>query len=168
MLFHQQRNPVNIHPFVLLKNPFSIIPKQYRLFYVHYVQIICGYPDKNKRYGNNVIKTTRYSLLNIVPLYLWDVFNPKHKLANVFFLLVSILQCIPSISLTNGLPSSLPSLLTIIGAEAVHMGILEYKRRKSDKETNNRSILIWNMETDTWNQKQWKDIHVLLFPWYYV
>lgn len=48
------------------------------------------------------------------------------------------------------------------------MGILEYKRRKSDKETNNRSILIWNMETDTWDQKQWKDIHVLLFPWYYV
>lgn len=48
------------------------------------------------------------------------------------------------------------------------MGILEYKRRKSDKETNNHSILIWDRETDMWNQKQWKDIHVLLSPCYYV
>lgn len=96
----------------------------------------------------------------MIPLYLWDVFNPKHKLANIFFLIVSILQCIPSISLTNGLPSSLPSLLTIIGAEAVHMGILEYKRHKSDKETNNRKTLLWNKETETWETRLWKDIRV--------
>lgn len=107
--------------------------------------------------------TTRYNPYNIIPLYLWDVFNPKNKLANIFFLIVSILQCIPSISLTNGLPSSLPSLLTIIGAEAVHMGILEYKRKKSDKEMNSRKVLVWKEENQTWETKQWKDIAVYYY-----
>ena len=110
--------------------------------------------------------TTRYNPYNIIPLYLWDVFNPKHKLANIFFLIVSILQCIPSISLTNGLPSSLPSLLTIIGAEAVHMGILECKRKKSDKEMNNHKVLVWNEEIQTWETKQWKDIFVSISSFY--
>jgi len=113
----------------------------------------------------NAIRTTRYNLLNCIPLYLWDVFNPKYKLANIFFLLVSILQCIPSISLTNGLPSSLPSLLTIIGAEAVHMGILEHKRRKSDKEMNSRKVVCWDTNTHEWKERMWKEICVCFGNW---
>lgn len=120
----------------------------------------CGSPARNTQYGTNAIRTTRYTLWNVIPLYLWDVFNPKHKLANIFFLIVSILQCIPSISLTNGLPSSLPSLLTIIGAEAVHMGILEYKRRKSDREVNNRKVLRWNKDSNAWDTALWKTLQV--------
>lgn len=118
-------------------------------------------PHKNLHLGTNIVTTTRYNWYNLIPLYLWDVFNPKQKLANVFFLVVSILQCIPSISLTNGLPSSLPSLLTIIGAEAVHMGIIEAKRRKSDKECNSRRATIWSTEDSCWVDKQWKDVLVL-------
>lgn len=75
-------------------------------------------------------------------------------------MIVTILQCIPSVSLTNGLPSSLPSLLTIIGAEAIHMGIVEYKRRKSDKEVNNRTILKWNKDLGKWDLSLWKNIRV--------
>lgn len=121
----------------------------------------CGKTLENLQYGTNEVTTTRYNWLNVVPLYLWDVFNPKHKLANVFFLIVSILQCIPSISLTNGLPSSLPSLLTIIGAEAVHMGIVEAKRRKSDRECNRRPVMVWSRENSKWEERQWKDVLVV-------
>ena len=99
-------------------------------------------------------------MLTAIPLYLWDVFNPKTKLANVFFLIVSVLQCIPSISLTNCLPSSLPSLLTIIGAEAIHLSILESKRRKSDRETNSRRVILWSNAQNCWIEKEWGDIHV--------
>ena len=68
-----------------------------------------------------------------------------------------------TISLTNGLPSSLPSLLTIIGAEAVHMGIVEAKRRKSDKECNSRPVMVWSRENSKWEEKQWKDVLVVKF-----
>lgn len=135
-------------------------PKTVLILGFIYIEVICGCPDANTEYGTNAIRTTRYTLLNCIPLYLWDVFNPKYKLANIFFLLVSILQCIPSISLTNGLPSSLPSLLTIIGAEAVHMGILEHKRRKSDKEMNSRKVTCWDTSTNEWKERMWKEIRV--------
>lgn len=152
----------DIREFHLLscRHPHLHIPKRYYLFPLIHIKVICGNSSANTVYGTNAIRTTRYNLLNCIPLYLWDVFNPKYKLANIFFLIVSILQCIPSISLTNGLPSSLPSLLTIIGAEAVHMGILEHKRRKSDRETNSRKVICWDSNTNEWKEVMWKEIHV--------
>ena len=140
-------------------------PKTVLVLALTHFEVICGDRDANTVYGTNAIRTTRYNLLNCIPLYLWDVFNPKYKLANIFFLLVSILQCTPSISLTNGLPSSLPSLLTIIGAEAVHMGILEHKRRKSDKEMNSRKVVCWDTNTHEWKERMWKEICVCFGNW---
>lgn len=137
----------------------ACIPKQYVAFISHN-EVVCGDGSKNADYGTNRIQTTRYTPYNWLFLYLWDVFNPKFKLANIFFLIVSVLQCIPSISLTNGLPSSLPSLLTIIGAEAVHMSILEYKRRRSDRETNSRTVLTWERHCNNWKECMWKDVRV--------
>lgn len=126
-------------------------------------KVYCGESENNLQLGTNEVRTTRYNMLTAIPLYLWDVFNPKTKLANVFFLIVSILQCIPSVSLTNGLPTSLPSLITIIGAEAVHISILESKRRKSDGETNSRIVLVWNSLRNEWEEKHWSEVHVRSF-----
>ena len=40
------------------------------------------------------------------------------------------------------------------------MSILEYKRRKSDRETNSRSASVWNRERNEWRECQWRDILV--------
>jgi hypothetical protein len=58
-----------------------------------------------------VVITSKYTVWTFLPKFTFESFK---KLANAYFLLVSIMQCIPAISNTGNLPSSLPVLLFIL------------------------------------------------------
>ncbi|CAI5717583.1 unnamed protein product [Hyaloperonospora brassicae] len=74
---------------------------------------------------SNVVITSKYTTWNFLPVFLLESFR---KLANAYFLLVSVLQCIRSISNTAGVPTTLPVLVLILAVDAV-LAIIEDRRR---------------------------------------
>ena len=62
------------------------------------------------RFANNRIRTSLYTLLNFIPKGI--IFEEFSRLANSYFALVVVLQLVPDISTTGGIPYTLP-LLTI-------------------------------------------------------
>lgn len=84
-------------------------------------------------YGNNYIKTNKYSLVTFVPLNLLEQFS---KPANIYFLFIAALQCIPDASITNGLPIIFIPLSFIVLLTAIKDLAEDLKKYMSDKEEN--------------------------------
>jgi phospholipid-transporting ATPase len=90
-------------------------------------------------FKNNSIKTSKYSCLSFLPLNLMEQFS---KTANIYFLIIMILQIIPIISVTNGQPTlSLPLAFVVI-VSAIKDIIEDYKKHKSDDEENNKILMV--------------------------
>ena len=61
--------------------------------------------EQDFSFCDNFVKTSKYELWNFLPKFLMEEFNPKTKIANCYFLLISGLQCIGPISNTGGIPN---------------------------------------------------------------
>ncbi|KAJ0393680.1 hypothetical protein P43SY_010417 [Pythium insidiosum] len=88
---------------------------------------------------SNVVITSKYTAWNFFPLFMIETFR---KLANFYFLLVAVMQCIPAISNTNGMPTNLPALVFIIFVDAVLAIVEDYRRHKADDEANSTECQI--------------------------
>ena len=103
----------------------------------------------------NSITTCKYTWLTFLPLNLWYQFQ---KLANIYFLIIAVLQVIPQITVSNGVPNILLPLTFVLAISALKDLLEDLNRRKSDKEENNRIILIW--KEGTWTGIKWQDLRV--------
>ena len=68
------------------------------------------------------------------------------KASNVYFLFAAILQLIPDVSDSNGLPTYLPPLMIIVILSMIKDGLEDYKRYKSDQEENNKETKVYRSE----------------------
>lgn len=84
-------------------------------------------------YGNNSIRTSKYTLWNFFFLNLFEQFK---KPANVYFLVLSILQVIPAISISQGQPTILLPLCFVVVVAMIKDFLEDWKRTKSDREEN--------------------------------
>ncbi|TDH69717.1 hypothetical protein CCR75_008340 [Bremia lactucae] len=82
---------------------------------------------------SNVVITSKYTTWSFLPLFMLESFR---KLANAYFLLVSIMQCIRTISNTNGVPTTLPVLTFILTVDGVLAVIEDRRRHVADKKAN--------------------------------
>ena len=89
-------------------------------------------------YINNFIRSCRYTPLNFVPRQLWAQFG---KLANFYFLCVSILQMIPGLSTTGTYTTIIP-LLIFVCISMAKEGFDDLRRYRLDREENERLALI--------------------------
>ncbi len=64
---------------------------------------------------DNRIKTSKYTLYNFLPLNLLVQFS---KVANVYFLIIGIMQMIKSISVSGGFPVIFIPLSIVVGVSA--------------------------------------------------
>jgi phospholipid-transporting ATPase len=103
----------------------------------------------------NEISTCKYNALTFIPKNLWQQF---HKLANVYFVCIAVLQVIPQISVSNGIPNILLPLSLVLTVSAIKDLAEDLKRRRSDKEENNRTVK--RRRYGVWQQVKWKDIEV--------
>lgn len=122
----------------------------------------------DETFGSNKITTSKYRLSLFIPLNLYYQFT---KAANVYFLLLMVLQTIKSISLTNGVPLLGVSLLVVVGASMLKDFVEDRRRRLSDREENTRKVRSWkgsSFVTCTWEQLCVGDIILIscdeLFP----
>ncbi|CAN0532771.1 unnamed protein product, partial [Ectocarpus sp. 12 AP-2014] len=79
--------------------------------------------------------TQQYTALNFVFKNLWEQF---HRPANVYFLGISILQCIKPISITGGTPTTLAPLTAVLIATSAKDGIEDFTRHQADAQENSR------------------------------
>lgn len=98
------------------------------------------------RFGSNRIRSARYTVLNFLPLNLFEQMAPWRKPANFYFLCIAILQSINSISTTNGRPSILVPLCFVLAVTAVKDALEDYHRAKSDRAKNDAVYTVWRPE----------------------
>ncbi|XP_027044475.1 probable phospholipid-transporting ATPase IF [Pocillopora damicornis] len=88
---------------------------------------------KQKRYANNVIVTSKYTILNFVPKNLFEQFR---RIANFYFLCIGVIQLLID-SPVSPVTSILP-LVFVITVTAMKQGYEDWLRHKADREVNNR------------------------------
>uniref|UniRef100_A0A7N9IAV4 Phospholipid-transporting ATPase n=1 Tax=Macaca fascicularis TaxID=9541 RepID=A0A7N9IAV4_MACFA len=109
---------------------------------------------KKSKYANNAIKTYKYNALTFIPMNLFEQFK---RSANIYFLVLLILQAIPQIS-TLAWYTTLVPLLLVLGVTAIKDLVDDVARHKMDKEINNRTCEV--IKDGRFKVAKWKDIQV--------
>lgn len=113
-------------------------------------------PSPNpKLFISNSISTSKYNFFTFLPKNLFEQFQ---KSANVYFLIIAVLQSIPQISVTGGIPNILMPLSFVLTVSAIKDLLEDLKRKKSDKEENCRHTLRW--QNEEWTICRWLDLKV--------
>ncbi|CRH02620.1 aminophospholipid-transporting P-ATPase, putative [Plasmodium relictum] len=103
----------------------------------------------NKKHCNNSVITSKYTIFNFIFLNIYEQF---HKISNVYFFFIGILQAIPQFTATNGIPTVFFPLLIVLIANAIKDAYEDWNRHKTDKIENNRiCYVITNDETNVDN-----------------
>uniref|UniRef100_A0A8C7XR01 Phospholipid-transporting ATPase n=1 Tax=Oryzias sinensis TaxID=183150 RepID=A0A8C7XR01_9TELE len=105
-------------------------------------------------YAKNEIKTSKYNIITFLPLNLYVQFT---RLANVYFLLLLILQLIPEISSLPWFTTAVP-LVIVLSITGVKDANDDIKRHKSDRQVNNRTVEV--LVNGKLKEERWKNVQV--------
>ena len=94
---------------------------------------------KELKFKNNKITTTKYNIITFLPKALLFQFM---RLANIYFLFIAIIQCIPLISPLGPMSAVLP-LIIVLSVSLFREGYEDFQRSKLDKEQNSDIIEIY-------------------------
>ncbi|KAB1256308.1 Phospholipid-transporting ATPase IC [Camelus dromedarius] len=111
-------------------------------------------PFKKEGRQNNAIKTYKYNVFTFLPLNLLEQFK---RAANLYFLILLILQTIPQIS-TLAWYTTLVPFLVVLGVTAIKDLVDDVARHKMDKEINNRTCEV--IKDGRFKIAKWKEIQV--------
>ncbi|NXJ13106.1 AT8B3 ATPase, partial [Odontophorus gujanensis] len=107
-----------------------------------------------KKYTGNAIKTAKYNVLTFLPLNLYEQF---HRMANVYFVFVILLQTIPEISTMPWYTLLFP-LSCLLTIRALRDLIDDIGRHQSDRSINSRPCEILSGRSFCW--QKWRDVCV--------
>ena len=94
--------------------------------------------NNDERFLHNSIRTSKYTCLSFFPL---NLFHQLIKIANLYFLLISGMQMIPKITITESTPTTLPPLLFVMTVSMIKDFMEDRKRRAADEQENSRRVL---------------------------
>eukprot|EP00045_Choanoeca_perplexa_P014034 m.162837 g.162837 ORF g.162837 m.162837 type:complete len:1244 (-) comp16542_c0_seq1:139-3870(-) len=101
---------------------------------------------------DNRISTSKYTLLTFLPINLLEQFM---RAANLYFLVLLILQLIPAISSLSPITTAFP-LVFVLGVTAVKDGNDDYKRHASDSFINGRTTCV--LRDGKWTTIKWRHV----------
>ena len=78
----------------------------------------------------------------------------------MYFLLITVLQCIPSISISNGQPAMLLPLLVVIMVSMVKDAFEDYKRSLNDKRENESKLQCFDPDIKNFGETEWQKLKV--------
>ena len=122
-------------------------------------EINTAFPRSNKqrRFMNNKISTTKYTCLTFLPKNLFEQFT---KMANAYFLLLTLMELIPSISDSGGKPVLLLPLSFVVGVSMIKDIFEDRKRYVSDREENVRESAAAPRAGNSFNKVRSQNIQV--------
>ena len=112
--------------------------------------------EEENPYVSNEIKTSKYTIWNFVPLFLLYFYS---NYFNLYFLIVTIILSIKSISTMSWTIGVIPYLV-VIAMSVFREGFEDYKKYSNDKEFNNSKSQIYNSKTKKFEEIFWKDMKV--------
>jgi phospholipid-transporting ATPase len=80
-------------------------------------------------------------MLTFIPLNLFMQFN---KGSNVYFLIITFMQMIPSISISDGKPVMAMPLFVVVLVSMIKDAFEDYKRHQSDDKENDTEALVFH------------------------
>ena len=105
-------------------------------------------------FHNNKIDTTKYNIITFIPKALLLQFV---RLANIYFLICAILQCIPLISPLTPVTAVVP-LVFVLSVSIIREGIEDYSRAQLDKQQNNEETIVYR--DGEWKKSQSGTLYV--------
>lgn len=111
-------------------------------------------------FPNNFVKTSKYEWYTFLPKFLMEEFNPNTKVANCYFLLIAVLQCIPQISNTGGYPTVLLPLTFVVTIDGVFAALEDITRHKADTEANSSYVKKYQLHNQALEDMMWADLQV--------
>jgi phospholipid-transporting ATPase len=102
-----------------------------------------------------VIRTSKYSALTFVPLNLFMQFN---KAPNVYFLIITFMQMVKEISISNGQPAMALPLVVIVIVSMIKDAFEDFKRHKADDLENNTICQVYDTALGSFKTAEWKRI----------
>ncbi|KAF1328557.1 P-type atpase, partial [Globisporangium splendens] len=109
----------------------------------------------SKRYAKNVIVTSKYTAVSFVPKTLFEFFRVT---ANVYFLVISLLQLLTTWSPTNRFTTAGP-LVFVLLVTMIKQGSEDRKRHQADEHQNNHTCRIVD-EHGTTQTIAWQELQV--------
>ncbi|XP_042638711.1 phospholipid-transporting ATPase IK [Orycteropus afer afer] len=109
---------------------------------------------QRNKYKTNVIRTAKYNVFTFLPLNLYEQF---HRVSNLYFLFIIILQGIPEISTLPWFTLFAP-LVCLLFIRAARDLVDDIGRHRSDTTINNRPCQILVGKSFLW--RKWKDLCV--------
>ncbi|GAA50220.1 phospholipid-translocating ATPase [Clonorchis sinensis] len=110
--------------------------------------------NPNAQFANNRIRTTKYSVWTFLPLNLWEQF---HRLANVYFVFILILNFMPGIDAFAKEVAPIPVILTL-AVIAIKDGYEDFRRHLSDRRVNRRTCKVFSLEKACYVDTRWESI----------
>eukprot|EP00656_Telonema_subtile_P003520 TRINITY_DN11600_c0_g3_i2.p1 TRINITY_DN11600_c0_g3~~TRINITY_DN11600_c0_g3_i2.p1 ORF type:complete len:1289 (-),score=306.34 TRINITY_DN11600_c0_g3_i2:346-4212(-) len=106
-------------------------------------------------YADNSIRTAKYSWWNFVPLNLYSQF---HKLANWYFLVLSVIVCFPAVSPFAKPYTTIAPFAFVLFLNMVKDGYVDYQRHQDDNKLNRNITSV--LRGGEFTPLKWRDIHV--------
>ncbi|KAJ8934426.1 hypothetical protein NQ318_000643 [Aromia moschata] len=109
------------------------------------------------KFVHNRVSTAKYRYVDYIKIYTVISLEQFRRWANVFFLMIALLQQIPDVSPTGRYTTLVP-LIFILSVSAIKEIIEDVKRHRADDETNHRRVEV--LRGDNWISVRWKDVIV--------
>ena len=119
--------------------------------------VIFGSKDTAKTFCSNHIQTAKYNIITFLPFNLAIQFS---KLANVYFLIITFLQMVKMISITDGEPTTLTGLVPVIMVSMIKDLLEDLKRRSEDTIENDQKVQRIDKKTHGFQDDRWKNLKV--------
>ncbi|KAF5399609.1 hypothetical protein PHET_07291 [Paragonimus heterotremus] len=110
--------------------------------------------NPNAQYANNKIRTTKYSIWTFLPLNLWEQF---HRVANVYFVFILILNFMPGINAFAKEVAPIPVVLTF-AVVAIKDAYEDFRRHLSDRRVNRKICKVFCSEKGVYVDEIWENI----------
>lgn len=115
--------------------------ERYRLVVPKHAQTKDRLRDPHSKHNRgNAIKTTKYSIWSFLPKNLFEQF---HRFANIYFLVIVILNLIPEIN-AFGKYIAMAPLIFVLSVTAIKDLFEDRRRYRSDKAVNNSTCNVFN------------------------
>jgi len=84
-----------------------------------------------------------------------NILTQFSKAANCYFLILSVMQTIKSISISNGVPVMAGPLVVVILVSMVKDAYEDYKRHNSDAKENNKVVNVYSASQHCFVAQSW-------------